>query len=181
MIAKEPIRLRQRKTKTGLVSLYLDIYINGERSYEYLKLYLIQEKTRADKEKNSLTMRLAEDVRAKRMVELRNGQFGFDSVQGGKTLFLPYYIGQIEKRKKEGRAVDTWETCLKYLRGYDDRDNLTFKDITPKWLQGFKDYLESCGSIRHKRKDLKLSENSLFAYFNRVKVHKCSLQRGDNK
>ena len=170
MIAKEPIRLRQRKTKTGLVSLYLDIYINGERSYEYLKLYLIQEKTRADKEKNSLTMRLAEDVRAKRMVELRNGQFGFDSVQGGKTLFLPYYIGQIEKRKKEGRAVDTWETCLKYLRGYDDRDNLTFKDITPKWLQGFKDYLESCGSIRHKRKDLKLSENSLFAYFNRLKT-----------
>lgn len=170
MEAKEPIRLRQRKTKTGLISLYLDIYIDGERSYEYLKLYLIPEKTRADKEKNRLTLRLAEDVRAKRMVELRNGQFGFDSVQGGKTLFIPYYIEQIEKRKKEGRAVDLWETCLKYLRGYDGRDNLTFKDITPKWLQGFKEYLKEGESIRHKKRNIKLSNNSLFAYFGKLKT-----------
>lgn len=41
--SKEPIRLRQRKTPAGLISLYLDIYLNGQRSYEYLKLYLIQE------------------------------------------------------------------------------------------------------------------------------------------
>ena len=27
--SKEPIRLRQRKTPAGLISLYLDIYLNG--------------------------------------------------------------------------------------------------------------------------------------------------------
>lgn len=41
--SKEPIRLRQRKTPSGLISLYLDIYLNGTRTYEYLKLYLIPE------------------------------------------------------------------------------------------------------------------------------------------
>lgn len=41
--SKEPIRLRKRKTPTGLYSLYLDIYLNGQRSYENLKLYLIPE------------------------------------------------------------------------------------------------------------------------------------------
>lgn len=41
--SKEPIRLRKQKTPTGLYSLYLDIYLNGQRSYENLKLYLIPE------------------------------------------------------------------------------------------------------------------------------------------
>lgn len=41
--SKEPIRLRQRKTASGNITLYLDIYLNGKRSYEYLKLYLIPE------------------------------------------------------------------------------------------------------------------------------------------
>ena len=41
--SKEPIRLRQRKMPTGNVSLYLDIYLNGRRTYEYLKMYLVPE------------------------------------------------------------------------------------------------------------------------------------------
>ena len=52
--SKEPIRLRQRKTASGNITLYLDIYLNGKRSYEYLKLYLIPETNRKDKEKNRL-------------------------------------------------------------------------------------------------------------------------------
>ena len=36
---KEPIRIRRKKLTNGNVSLYLDIYLNGKRSYEYLKLY----------------------------------------------------------------------------------------------------------------------------------------------
>lgn len=66
--SKEPIRLRRRKMPSGLTSLYLDIYLDGKRTYEYLKLYLVPEKTRADKEKNRTTLQLAEDIRAKRMV-----------------------------------------------------------------------------------------------------------------
>ena len=54
--SKEPIRLRKRKTPNGLFSLYLDIYLNGKRSYEYLRLYLVPEKTREDKKKNKDTM-----------------------------------------------------------------------------------------------------------------------------
>ena len=37
--SKEPIKLRKRKTPSGMESLYLDIYLNGQCSYEYLKLY----------------------------------------------------------------------------------------------------------------------------------------------
>lgn len=40
---KEPVRLREKKLKDGNRSLYLDIYSNGIRKYEYLKLYLVPE------------------------------------------------------------------------------------------------------------------------------------------
>ena len=72
--AKEPIRLRKRTTPTGNVSLYLDIYLNGKRSYEYLKMYLVPEKTKADKEKNRQTLQLAEAVKAKPIFSIITGQ-----------------------------------------------------------------------------------------------------------
>ena len=50
---KEPVRMRQKELANGNASLYLDIYMkDGKRKYEFLKLYLMPEKTRADKEKN---------------------------------------------------------------------------------------------------------------------------------
>ena len=77
MSNKESIRLRKRKLATGNTSLYLDIYRNGVRQYEYLKLYLIPEKTREDKDKNKQTLQLAEAIKSKRTVELHNNEFGF--------------------------------------------------------------------------------------------------------
>ena len=41
---KEPVKLREKKLSNGNISLYLDIYRNGKRHKEYLKLYLIEAK-----------------------------------------------------------------------------------------------------------------------------------------
>ena len=35
---KEPVKLREKKLSNGNISLYLDIYRNGKRHKEYLKL-----------------------------------------------------------------------------------------------------------------------------------------------
>ena len=40
---KEPVRLWMKALSNGSQSLYLDIYRNGKRTYEYLKLYIIPE------------------------------------------------------------------------------------------------------------------------------------------
>jgi integrase len=142
--SKEPIRLRRRLLPTGNTSLYLDIYLSGKRSYEYLHLYLIPEKTRADKETNRETLKLADAIRAKRVVELRNGAFGFAEAQKLDTNFLAYFRTLCEKRRQNSESQGNWGNwcgTLKYLEGYCN-PGTTFRDTTPQWVQGFKDYLD---------------------------------------
>ena len=144
-ISKEPIKIREKKLANGNISLYLDIYRNGKREYEFLKLYLIPEKTRQDKEQNKRTMLLANSIKAKRMVDMQNGEFGFKSAYKEETLFYPYYRNMCEKRLgKESRGNwGNWRSCLKHLEKYEPNQNITFAEITPQWVQGFRDYLEN--------------------------------------
>ncbi len=174
---KEPIRLRRRKMATGNESLYLDIYINGQRSYEYLKLYLVPEHTRADKEKNKETLQFAEAIRSKRVVELRNGEFGFKSIYKEDTLFYPYYRAMCEARLgTESRGNwGNWYSCLHHLKIYDSNEQLTFRDITTEWVQGFKDYLDKDAKAWshdfRKRLDYHpLARNSKLSYFNKLRA-----------
>lgn len=175
--SKEPIRLRQRRTSSGLISLYLDIYLNGRRSYEYLKMYLVPEKTRADREKNRETLKLADAIRAKRVVELRNGQYGFNNQLSTNTRFFDYYRSLCEKRLGEESRGNwgNWYSCLHHLKKYEKREDITFAEITPEWVQGFKDYLENDAvawghDYRKRIKDKPLARNSKVSYFNKLRA-----------
>jgi len=66
---KEPVYLRQRQRANGLIALFLDICRDGRRYNEYLKLYLVPERTKADREKNRQTLQLAQSIKAQRIVE----------------------------------------------------------------------------------------------------------------
>lgn len=177
MTSSEPIRLRKRLLKDGRQTLYLDLYHNGKREYEYLKLYLIPEKTRADKETNKQTMKLAEAIKAKRIVDYQNGKFGFHQPEHN-IRFFDYYSAMCEKRKgaPESRGNwGNWYSCYKHLKIYEKNEDITFDDITPEWVQGFKDYLENdakAWSPRYER-ELEyhpLSRNSKLSYFNKLRA-----------
>ena len=99
---KEPIRLRRRVIKNGNTSLYLDIYVNGRRSYEYLKLYLIPERNAQDKQKNRETLQLAEAIKSKRIVDLQNGRFGFEDSQRLNISVIDYFQSVVDKMKLTG-------------------------------------------------------------------------------
>lgn len=177
MTSSEPIRLRKRLLKDGRQTLYLDLYHNGKREYEYLKLYLIPEKSRADKEKNKQTMKLAEAIRAKRIVDYQNGKFGFHQPENG-IRFFDYYRAMCEKRKgtPESRGNwGNWYSCLKHLEIYEKKKDITFEDVTPEWVQGFKDYLENkakaWSSDFRKRLDYHpLARNTKLSYFNKLRA-----------
>ncbi len=163
----EPVRLRGRKMPSGNTSLYLDIYADGRRKYEYLRLYLTPEASKADREKNRRTLRLAEAVRTKRAAEVLDGRYGLN-LGGGAMLdtpFLNYYRHLCEKRRRREGSLGNWGnwwSALKHLERYC-RPGMTFRDVTPRWVQGFKDYLDSaCGRP--------LSQNSKHSYFSKVRA-----------
>lgn len=175
--SKEPIRLRQRKTASGNISLYLDIYLNGKRTYEFLKMHLIPERTRADRERNRETLKLADAIRAKRVVELRNGQFGFQNRPSASIRFFDYYREMCEKRLGEESRGNwgNWFSCLHHLKKYEKRETITLGEITPEWVQGFKDYLENDAvawghDFRKRIKDKPLARNSKLSYFNKLRA-----------
>ena len=175
---KEPIRIRQKELANGNISLYLDIYIGGKRKYEFLKLYLIPEKTREDKEKNRQTMQLANSIKSKRIVEYQNGEFGFKSNYKLDTLFFDYYRAMCEKRhgNPESRGNwGNWYSCLHHLMKYEKNERITFADITPEWVQGFRDYLDKDAvawshDYRKRIKDKPLARNSKLSYFNKLRA-----------
>jgi integrase len=136
---KEPVRLRSKSLTNGNRSLYLDIYIEGTRRYEFLKLYLVPEKTREDKERNRETYALANSIKAQKIVEIQNGKFGFVNPQADKILFFEYAKSIIEK--KVGTTKESWEHCYSHLRIYESND-ITFNDVTKKWVEGFRTYLD---------------------------------------
>ena len=174
---KEQVYLRKRLMPSGNISLYLDTFTRDGRVYEYLKLYLIPEHSRADKEKNRQTMQLAEAIRAKRTVEIQNNEYGFKSAYAEETRFFDYYKAMCEKRLGEESKGNwgNWKSCLKHLEKYEKNKNITFASITPEWIEGFKDYLENkaCAWENDKRKRVKdkpLSRNSKVSYFNKLRA-----------
>lgn len=176
-IIKEPVHIRRKALNNGNVSLYLDIYRNGRREYEFLKLYLIPEKTKEDRERNRETLQLANSIKAQRIVAIQNGEFGFKSQYAEDVNFLDYYNQMCASRYGvESRGNwGNWKSCKKHLLKYDKHlAKRTFADIDREWVQGFRDYLEkeadAWSEDERNRKTYDLAQNSRVSYFNKLKA-----------
>lgn len=176
---KEPVRLRERVLKDGSTSLYLDIYRDGKREYEFLKLYLVKATTPSEKEQNRQTLATAQAIKAKKQIEIQNGEYGFTKQYKIDTPFLSYYRKMCEDRHGNPDSNGNWgnwHSCLKHLERYCD-EKTTFKDIDADWIEGFKDYLENVEKDAYKRSRVKgsvtftpLSQNSKVSYFNKLRA-----------
>jgi integrase len=168
---REPVKLKQRALKDGSTSLFLEINTNGQRRYEWLRLYLVVENTKADKKANMQTLELAEAIRAKRLVELRNNKYGFSSFDNGKGDLLAYMRNRAKKIAKHGTTtIRRTEDIIEHLKKYSGRDTLSFDIVNNKnFLEGFIMYLnrhktKGCGCMVWS-KPRPLTENSKFTYF----------------
>lgn len=178
---KEPVKLREKVLANGSRSLYLDIYRNGKRHKEYLKLYLFDAKTPAEKEQNRQTLATAQAVKAKRTIEIQNGEYTFTRQFKEDTPFLEYYRNMVEERRKNPESQGNWgnwRSCLRYLELYCD-ESTTFRDVTPEFVSGFKSFLENVEKdvykrttgVRRERDTFQgLSQNSKVSYFNKLRA-----------
>ena len=135
MKIKEIVRLREKPLKDGQKSLYLDIYVNGARSYEFLKLYLQPETSKIAKEKNKQTLLLADAIKAKRIVETQTGEFR--ALKDNKVTLMSLIESRLARKDTKIDKYLSKILCV-YLK---DKD-IELSKITPKWVERFFDFLE---------------------------------------
>lgn len=144
--AKEPIRLRSKALANGNQSLYLDIYKEGKRSYEFLKLYLIPEATPIDKTSNEATLKLAEAIKAKKILEQQNADHGFNNISNrSKVLLIDWMKVYSQKKLEKGQSAafhKQIEKAIRHLILYKGAD-ITMREVNKDYCNGFIDYLNA--------------------------------------
>lgn len=136
---KEPIRLRVKELANGNKSLYLDIYRDGKRTYEYLKMYLIPETDNNARVRNQTTMAAANAIKSKRIIQLTNGEAGIETRE--KVFLLDWmetYKENLTKRgKKDGNQIQVTIRILKDFAG----ERVTMDQIDKTFCREYIDYL----------------------------------------
>ncbi len=152
------VHLRKREiTSKGSAkpryTLYLDIYYSRrKRKREFLGLYLEPNDTkvtRLDK------ISLAENYKAKRLLELANEDLGLPSKEKMDRNFIAYFKDELEKR--EGNSQIAWLNTYKHLTKFQPR-GISFAEVDRQWLERFKDYLLNI-----------ISPQSTVTYFSKIK------------
>ena len=160
--SKSPVRLRKKKLSSGNYSLYLDIYSGGKRKKEYLKLYLVPEKTKVAKEENKNTMMVAETIKAERLLSVQSdkSKFFMSDRKELKMPFADYMAHEIERVGKIRTAnyVRRYRTGERWVRRFDDKTSLG--DVDEKWI---KDFIVFMSSVKGHRGKL-LNQNSIHEY-----------------
>ena len=152
---KEPVRIREKVLGDGTISLYLDMYHKGNRKKEGLKLYIIPETTPAAKLQNKNTRRLAEQIKAQRILDIqKDGLVDWEKLKKSRITLVSWLedfvtceaqlspSGVISKRNAKVRVEE-------YLASIGKPD-LRLADVDREFCRGFVAFLRTCKSHRGK-------------------------------
>jgi integrase len=174
------VKLRQKAISGKRKSLYLDFYppiphpdTGAMTRRQFLGLY-IQAKatTPVEKEGNKEVLKLAEQIRIKREIELSKPEIYMEYEreqlkikEKGERSFIDYFRMLADKRQSSNH--DNWVSAYKYLHAFTG-GTLKFADLDEKFCNEFKEHLLTTKS--NKSDKSVLSQNSAVSYFNKFKA-----------
>ena len=140
---KEPVRVRYKQLSNGSKSVYLDIYHNGRRQYEFLKLYILPEINANVREQNKVTMAAVNKIKSLRIIEITNGKAGLrNTAQRSRMLLTDWLDTFAEKQKRKGvRGTNLLHPMIRIVRRYDSK--VRMGQLNKEWVLGFMEYLRS--------------------------------------
>lgn len=141
--SKEPVRLREKKLANSVRSLYLDIYVNGKRSYEFLKLYLIPETNHQAKVQNENTMRSANTIKLNRILEITNNKAGLKNTSIRAKMLLKDWM-ETFRQAQEQKGVKDQElihNTIHALTAYNI--NVAMRDVNRDYIIGLTNFLRN--------------------------------------
>ena len=146
------VTLRKRKLPSGRTQLYLDIYHLGNRRTEALGFFLDK-----DRFQNRETLKMAEEVRAKRQLDLQAEMHGLTGTHNRKASVLKYLNEQAQLRTSPNTRL-SWKQAIEAFENFAG-STVTFGDLKPQLFEKFKTHLLN-----------RLSANSALVYFARIKT-----------
>lgn len=141
--SKEPVRIRFKKLANGSSSVYLAINVNGKRTYDYLKLYLVPETDQAARLQNKQTMEAVYAIKAQRIIQITNGAAGIKKDVRAKMRLVDWLKIYRDRQVSKGkRGAKRWvQTTIFVLEGYNAGKDATLAEIDRQWLTDFMLYL----------------------------------------
>lgn len=158
---KETVTLRKRAMKEGGYSLYLDYTVDGVRKREFLKMYLVPERTPIDRIQNQETLKTANAMKSKRIVEIQNGKNGFRKRKGEKILLLDYFEERRQYYLKRGSKyyAQTVKNCAAFCRSFLG-GGIKLSQVNQNYIIGFIEHLN----------ESELGDGTIYTYFNALLI-----------
>lgn len=136
-----PVRIRFKELENGNKSIYLDIYHERKRRYEFLKLYLVPENSAEAKAQNEHTLKAANAIKAQRILDITNKKPQKDFSDKAKVLLTDWLHTYAENKTKNGKTSveKVVHSTVKQLRLYAPKAMLC--DVDKGFLEGFVQYM----------------------------------------
>lgn len=172
--AKEPVTIRFKALRNGNQSIYLDIYADGHRSYEFLKMYLVPETDVASRTQNDNTMTAARAIKAQRIIDLANGKAGIKSHAAQAKMPLLEWVNIVSDRKQNNAQGDSrvhaYIAFMAHLEKFIGKKTIRLCDVDLAFLKGFIKYLSSATCINGTVTPKALTQGTVKTYLHILKT-----------
>ncbi len=127
------VKLRTKKLSDGSESFYLDIYVKGSRSYEFLDIKIKKNDSERKQKKE-----LAEAKRSKRELEIISDYHDLPKNFNGDEDFLEYF----ESNTKDYTYVSVYNDFKRFVDNRTINGKLPFKMLSEKIIDDYREHLE---------------------------------------
>lgn len=168
------VTLREKPLKSDKVSLYLDYYPpiilpdTGKKTRrEFLNLYIEKNpKTPEEKKQNKETLQLANGVRSKREVQIRNREYGFKDNVNISIDFLNFYKNIVTGYYNKGSKsqYNSWQSSYNHFEQFCS-EKITTGDLDSNFVKRYRNYLLNAEINRNLTVVKNLSRNTASTYF----------------
>lgn len=180
---KEPIKLRVKNLKNGNQSLYLDIYWQGKRTYQFLYLYLVPEINEQTIAQNQEVARQALLIKSRKIIKLLGNMPKHEGNGATRKYYLLDFIQKYadERKPKTGNCTKgrygSIISLKKHLMKFGAKNTLV-GEVDTKFVEHFIDYLREAHDLHPNRKNpSKLSEGTIYLMYSSSKYHHRTVQK----
>lgn len=166
------VTLRRKPIANGKASLYLDYFpeiispkTGKSTRREFLQLYIFDTpKNDVEKLHNKSTLAHADLIRSKRMIQIRDKEYGFKENVTLSIDFIAFYSSIVEEHynKSSGSSHATWNASLNYFKAFAGK-KLPSNLLTEEHCKKYRSFLLQTDNLR--TKSSKLSVNTASTYY----------------